>query len=166
MPERAARLEALGYEVDGAVPGTSIGIKALRNDPPDAFVVDLAGCRRVGARSDTNCDRRRPCAGSRSSSTTAPPRKWRESVSPARRCLRELGRRRRGPHCGNRGAAERPGGAALGLRPRLRPAAGGEARDQGWYEAVLLDAPDGIERPWRRSPRASSRSAATAAAAR
>lgn len=39
--ERAARLESLGYEVDGAVPGTSIGVKALRADPPDAFVIDL-----------------------------------------------------------------------------------------------------------------------------
>jgi hypothetical protein len=41
VPERAARLESLGYEVDGAVPGTSIGVKALRADPPDAFVIDL-----------------------------------------------------------------------------------------------------------------------------
>jgi hypothetical protein len=41
VPERAARLEAEGYEVDGAVPGTSIGIRQLREDPPDAFVVDL-----------------------------------------------------------------------------------------------------------------------------
>lgn len=41
VPERAAKLEALGYAVDGEVPGTSIGIKALREDPPDAFVVDL-----------------------------------------------------------------------------------------------------------------------------
>ena len=41
VPERAARLEAEGYAVDGAVPGTSIGIKQLREDPPDAFVIDL-----------------------------------------------------------------------------------------------------------------------------
>jgi CheY-like chemotaxis protein len=41
VPERAARLEALGYAVDGKVPGTSIGVKALRDDPPDAFVIDL-----------------------------------------------------------------------------------------------------------------------------
>lgn len=41
VPERAARLEALGYAVDGAVPGTSIGIKALRANTPDAFVIDL-----------------------------------------------------------------------------------------------------------------------------
>jgi len=41
VPERAARLEAEGYAVDGEVPGTSIGIKALREDPPDAFVIDL-----------------------------------------------------------------------------------------------------------------------------
>ena len=41
VPERAARLEALGYEVDGTVPGTSIGVKALRAQPPDAFVIDL-----------------------------------------------------------------------------------------------------------------------------
>jgi hypothetical protein len=27
--------------VDGAVPGTSIGVKQLRADPPDAFVIDL-----------------------------------------------------------------------------------------------------------------------------
>jgi hypothetical protein len=41
VPERAARLEAAGYEVDGEVPGTSIGVKALREDPPAAFVIDL-----------------------------------------------------------------------------------------------------------------------------
>jgi len=41
VPERAARLEAAGYAVDGEVPGTSIGVKALREDPPDAFVIDL-----------------------------------------------------------------------------------------------------------------------------
>lgn len=41
VAERAARLEAGGYEVDGAVPGTSIGIKQLREDPPAAFVIDL-----------------------------------------------------------------------------------------------------------------------------
>ncbi len=41
VPERTARLEAEGYEVDGEVPGTSIGVKALREDPPAAFVIDL-----------------------------------------------------------------------------------------------------------------------------
>lgn len=41
MPERAARLEADGYEVDGETPGTSIGVAKLREDPPDAFVIDL-----------------------------------------------------------------------------------------------------------------------------
>jgi len=41
VAERAALLEAAGYEVDGEVPGTSIGVKALREDPPDAFVIDL-----------------------------------------------------------------------------------------------------------------------------
>lgn len=41
VAERAARLQAAGYEVDGAVPGTSVGVKALREDPPDAFVIDL-----------------------------------------------------------------------------------------------------------------------------
>jgi hypothetical protein len=41
VPERAARLEAEGYAVDGEVPGTSIGIAKLREDPPDAFVIDL-----------------------------------------------------------------------------------------------------------------------------
>jgi hypothetical protein len=41
VPERAARLEAAGYAVDGEVPGTSIGIAALRANPPDAFVIDL-----------------------------------------------------------------------------------------------------------------------------
>jgi hypothetical protein len=41
VPERAARLEAAGYAVDGTVPGTSIGIAALRADPPTAFVIDL-----------------------------------------------------------------------------------------------------------------------------
>jgi CheY-like chemotaxis protein len=41
VPERAARLEAEGFEVDGEVPGTSIGIKQLREDPPAAFVIDL-----------------------------------------------------------------------------------------------------------------------------
>jgi hypothetical protein len=39
--ERAARLEAVGYEVDGDVPGTSIGIRELRENPPTAFVIDL-----------------------------------------------------------------------------------------------------------------------------
>jgi hypothetical protein len=41
VPERAARLEAEGFEVDGEVPGTSIGVKQLRANPPDAFVIDL-----------------------------------------------------------------------------------------------------------------------------
>ena len=41
VPERAARIQALGYRVDGTVPGTSIGVRALRADPPVAFVVDL-----------------------------------------------------------------------------------------------------------------------------
>jgi CheY-like chemotaxis protein len=41
VPERVARLEAEGYTVDGAVPGTSIGVRQLREDPPDAFVIDL-----------------------------------------------------------------------------------------------------------------------------
>lgn len=41
VPERTARLEAAGYEVDDEVPGTSIGIKQLREDPPAAFVIDL-----------------------------------------------------------------------------------------------------------------------------
>lgn len=41
VPERADRLEGEGFEVDGAVPGTSIGVKQLREDPPDAFVIDL-----------------------------------------------------------------------------------------------------------------------------
>jgi hypothetical protein len=41
VPERAERLEAAGYEVDGEVPGTSIGVRALREDPPEAFVIDL-----------------------------------------------------------------------------------------------------------------------------
>ena len=41
VPERAARLEAAGFAVDGEVPGTSIGIRELRADPPDAFVIDL-----------------------------------------------------------------------------------------------------------------------------
>jgi len=41
VPERAARLEAAGYAVDGAVPGTSIGVKQLRENPPAAFVIDL-----------------------------------------------------------------------------------------------------------------------------
>jgi CheY-like chemotaxis protein len=41
VPERVARLEAAGFAVDGEVPGTSIGIKALRENPPDAFVIDL-----------------------------------------------------------------------------------------------------------------------------
>ncbi len=39
--ERARRLEDEGYEVDGTVPGTSIGVKQLREDPPRAFVIDL-----------------------------------------------------------------------------------------------------------------------------
>jgi len=41
VPERAARLEAAGFAVDSKVPGTSIGVKALREDPPAAFVIDL-----------------------------------------------------------------------------------------------------------------------------
>lgn len=41
VPERAAKLEAEGYAVDGEVPGTSIGVKQLRENPPDAFVIDL-----------------------------------------------------------------------------------------------------------------------------
>lgn len=41
VPERAARLEAEGYAVDGTVPGTSIGVKQLREEPPAAFVIDL-----------------------------------------------------------------------------------------------------------------------------
>lgn len=39
--ERTARLEAAGYAVDAGVPGASIGVKALREDPPAAFVIDL-----------------------------------------------------------------------------------------------------------------------------
>ncbi|HEX8689342.1 MAG TPA: hypothetical protein VF729_03775 [Solirubrobacterales bacterium] len=42
VAERAARLQAEGYEVDGRVPGTSIGVKELREDPPAAFVIDLS----------------------------------------------------------------------------------------------------------------------------
>lgn len=41
VPERAARLEGEGFEVDGTPPGTSIGVKRLRQDPPAAFVIDL-----------------------------------------------------------------------------------------------------------------------------
>jgi hypothetical protein len=41
VAERAAKLEAEGFGVDGEVPGTSIGIKQLREDPPAAFVIDL-----------------------------------------------------------------------------------------------------------------------------
>jgi hypothetical protein len=41
VPERVARLEAEGYEVDGRMPGTSVGIRELREDPPTAFVIDL-----------------------------------------------------------------------------------------------------------------------------
>jgi hypothetical protein len=41
VPERVRRLEDEGYEVDGEVPGTSIGVKQLRADPPTAFVIDL-----------------------------------------------------------------------------------------------------------------------------
>jgi CheY-like chemotaxis protein len=41
VPERAARLEAEGYEVDAEVPGTSIGVRQLREDPPSGFVIDL-----------------------------------------------------------------------------------------------------------------------------
>lgn len=41
VPERAARLEAAGYAVEGETPGSSIGIKELRKDPPAAFVIDL-----------------------------------------------------------------------------------------------------------------------------
>lgn len=41
VPERARQLEEEGFEVDGSVPGTSIGVKQLREDPPAAFVIDL-----------------------------------------------------------------------------------------------------------------------------
>jgi hypothetical protein len=41
VAERAARLEARGYAVEGEVPGTSIGVKQLRDEPPTAFVIDL-----------------------------------------------------------------------------------------------------------------------------
>ncbi len=41
-PERAARLERLGYEVEATVPGTSIGIRDLTARPPAAFVIDLS----------------------------------------------------------------------------------------------------------------------------
>jgi CheY-like chemotaxis protein len=41
VPVRAALLEAEGYAVDARVPGTSIGIRQLRESPPDAFVIDL-----------------------------------------------------------------------------------------------------------------------------
>ena len=41
-PERAARLERIGYEVEATVPGTSIGIRELSASPPAAFVIDLS----------------------------------------------------------------------------------------------------------------------------
>ena len=41
--ERATRLEALGYEVEATVPGTSIGIRELTAHQPIAFVIDLSG---------------------------------------------------------------------------------------------------------------------------
>lgn len=41
LPERVRRLEDDGFAVDAAVPGTSIGVKQLREDPPIAFVIDL-----------------------------------------------------------------------------------------------------------------------------
>jgi hypothetical protein len=41
VSERVVRLEVEGYEVEGEVPGTSIGIKQLRESPPAAFVIDL-----------------------------------------------------------------------------------------------------------------------------
>jgi CheY-like chemotaxis protein len=41
VPGRARRLEDEGYEVDATVPGTSIGVKQLREQPPAAFVIDL-----------------------------------------------------------------------------------------------------------------------------
>lgn len=41
VAERAARLEAEGYDVDGEVPGTTIGIAKLRENPPTAFAIDL-----------------------------------------------------------------------------------------------------------------------------
>jgi CheY-like chemotaxis protein len=39
--ERIDRLANLGYEVDGSVPGTSIGVRELAEAPPLAFVIDL-----------------------------------------------------------------------------------------------------------------------------
>ncbi len=41
-PERAARLERLGHEVEATVPGTSIGIRELSANPPVALVIDLS----------------------------------------------------------------------------------------------------------------------------
>ncbi len=41
-PERATRLEQLGYEVEATVPGTSIGIRELSARPPVALVIDLS----------------------------------------------------------------------------------------------------------------------------
>ena len=38
---RIDRLQSLGYDVDGEVPGTSIGVRGLTADPPIAFVIDL-----------------------------------------------------------------------------------------------------------------------------
>ena len=41
VAERIDRLQALGYDVDGEVPGTSIGVRKLTADPPIAFLIDL-----------------------------------------------------------------------------------------------------------------------------
>lgn len=42
VAERSDRLETLGFEVDGAVPGTSLGVRRLTEEPPLAFVIDLS----------------------------------------------------------------------------------------------------------------------------
>lgn len=39
--ERAERLRAAGYEADAAVPDGPAALRALRDDPPDAVVIDL-----------------------------------------------------------------------------------------------------------------------------
>jgi CheY-like chemotaxis protein len=39
--ERAERLRSAGYEADAAVPDGAAALRALRDDPPDAVVIDL-----------------------------------------------------------------------------------------------------------------------------
>ena len=131
-PERAARLERLGYEVEATVPGTSIGIRELSANPPAAFVIDLSRLPSHG--------REVARAVRQSKALRAVPILFLdgkpEKVAAGRgrvprRLLRLLGGGRHRARGGDLPSARRPGRA--GLRPRgLTPDVplAEEARDQ------------------------------------